>query len=382
MRIAIFDYMVTPSNPIGGCHHKLVANLCGEHEFTVFSVRFENPDPRRVKWVRIPAPRRPLVLLFTAFHVLAPIYYWFHRFFGRTKFDLIQGVESNLSFADVAYSQFCHQEYLAKHWQHAGGTRLRRLFSWLDHTFHAWTERPVYRRIRRIVVPSYGLARELSREYPDTNGKVSIVANPVDLSRMRRPADFDAQKVRCDLGITAGSIVLVFVALGHFERKGLPLLLEALRMLHREDVKLVVLGGALDLIQHYKSRAAEQGLSAHVFFAGMQRDIRPYLWAADAFVFPSAYEVFSLAVLEAAAAGLPIIVTRLNGAEEFMQDAGNGFVVDRTPDGVRLGLQRFLDLSPQARARLGEQAQRDVQRYSVERFSDAWRAFYDQQILG
>jgi glycosyltransferase involved in cell wall biosynthesis len=242
-------------------------------------------------------------------------------------------------------------------------------------------ERPVYRHIRHIVVPSYGLARELSREYPDTNGKVSIVANPVNLSRMRRPADFDARNVRCDLGITAGSIVLVFVALGHFERKGLPLLLEALRMLHREDVKLVVLGGAPDLIQHYKSRAAELGLRAHVFFTGMQRDIRPYLWAADAFVFPSAYEVFSLAVLEAAAAGLPIIVTRLNGAEEFIQDGGNGFVVDRTPDGIRLGLQHFLELSPQARVRLGEQAQQDVQRYSVERFSDAWRAFYDQQSV-
>jgi glycosyltransferase involved in cell wall biosynthesis len=380
MRIAIFDYAVTPTNPIGSCHRRILASLCREHAFTVFSVRFDNPDPAQIEWVRIPAPGRPLVLLFAAFHLLAPIYYWLYRLTRRVKFDLVQGVESNLSFADVVYSQFCHAAYLASHWQPTGGSRLRTVFSWLDHSFHAWTEGPVYRRIGRIVVASEGLARELKHAYPCTAEKLQVLPNPVDIPFLRKPAEFDVLTLRRKLGITNNSIVLLFVALGHFERKGLPLLLEALRIMGRPEVKLMVVGGAPGLVELYRSKAARMCLAGRVFFTGMQHDVRPYLWTADAFVFPSAYEVFSLAILEAAAAGVPIIVTRLNGAEEFMRDSQNGFLIDRTPESIADGVRRLLELTSEERSALGRRAQLDVQKYSVERFSDAWRKVYEQSV--
>jgi glycosyltransferase involved in cell wall biosynthesis len=381
MRIAIFDYLVTPGNPIGSCHRKLVGSLCREHSFTVFAVRFDNPDPARIRWVRIPAPRRPLALLFTAFHVLAPFYYWFYRLFRRARFDLVQGVESNFALADVAYSHFCHEVYLADHWKPVG-SRLRTIFSWLDHALHAIMEGPVYRRSRSIVVPSQGLARELHRAHPETDGKVHVLANPVDVVRMRRPADFDAGGFRRRFGLNNRHKVMVFVALGHFERKGLPLLLQAIQLLRRPELKLLVVGGAPGLVSYYHSKAYAMGIAPHVVFAGMQKDVRPFLWAADAFVFPSEYEVSSLAILEAAAAGLPILVPKLNGAEEFLRDGENGFLIERTPDNIADAIRRLLELAAERRDALGRQAQNDVQRYSVERFSEAWRRFYDEQTVG
>ena len=51
-------------------------------------------------------------------------------------------------------------------------------------------------------------------------------------------------------------------------------------------------------------------------FVGRETQVRPFLWLADAFVFPTAYEAFSLSILEAAA-GLPLIVTRVDGVGDF-----------------------------------------------------------------
>lgn len=47
MNIAIFDYMVTRNNPAGSCNRRIVEELCNEHNFTVFAVDFENPNPKR-----------------------------------------------------------------------------------------------------------------------------------------------------------------------------------------------------------------------------------------------------------------------------------------------------------------------------------------------
>jgi len=125
LRIAIFDYRVTPNNPVGSCHLRMLKGLCQRHEFTVFSVEFENPCAERIRWVRVPAPTRPLALLFVAYHLLAPICYWAYCVRYRVRFDLLQMVESNLSFGDVSNSRFCHRAYLKYHWRESRPSGLR-----------------------------------------------------------------------------------------------------------------------------------------------------------------------------------------------------------------------------------------------------------------
>lgn len=376
MRIAIFDYKVIPTNPIGSCHLRMIQGLCGEHDFTVFAVEFENPCPDRVRFVRVPAPTRPLALLFLAYHLLAPLVYFLYRLRTGARFDLVQMVESNLSFGDVAYVHFCHRAYLKHHWKKAGARGLRGVLRFLDHWLHALVEPWVFRRVKRIVVPSQGIKRELEGTYPVTRGKITVIPNPVNLERMARPPEFDREDFRRKLEASPEDVVLVFVALGHFERKGLPLVLEALRQLGDKRVKLWVVGGEADLVAFWQGRAREMGLEEQARFLGMQRDVRPFLWGADAFVFPSSYETFSLVSLEAAAAGLPLIVTPLYGVEEYMRDGETGFVVPRTAEGVRAGLERFLALPPQERVRMGRVAQEAVQRFDVPTFVQVWRELY------
>jgi glycosyltransferase involved in cell wall biosynthesis len=375
-KIAVFDYRIIPTNPIGGCHLYILQGLCHEHDFTVFAVEFENPCPERIRWVRIPAFTRPLALLFVLYHVLAPLYYWTYRLRHRIRFDLVQIVGSDVMFGNVAYVQFCNRTYLKHYWKQSRPRGVRGRLRWLNHRLRSMLEPLVFRRVASIVVPSQGLARELATEYPHARAKIHTIPNPVDVERMHLSEGFDRDVYRHGLKLCAEDILLVFVALGHFERKGLPLLLEALGKLDDPRLKLVVVGGERDLVAVYQARVEQMGLSSHVQFAGMQRDIRSYLWAADAFVFPSFYEAFPLVALEAAACGLPLIVTPINGVEEFLSDGKNGILVAQTPEAVAYGLKRFLLLTPEARRAMGREAQRDVERYRQERFVAAWRDLY------
>lgn len=353
--------------------------LAAEHEFTVFAPEFENPDPQRIRWIRVPSPKRPLALLFIVYHFMAPLCYLAYRLRGGEKFDLVQALESNLVFGDLLYSHFCHRMYLKHHWSKSGAAGLRGVFRWLDHKLHALMESFTYPRARHVVVPSRGLARELEGEFPYIENKLTVLPNPIHVDRLQMPPDFDRVAFRNSMDIEEQDVVALFVALGQFERKGLPLLLEALRAPETEQVKLIVVGGQAGLIASYTAEIARQGLGDRVRFVGMQSDVRPYLWASDVFAFPSLYETFSLVTYEAAASGLPIVVSHLYGVEDLLVDGDNGFLIETSAAGVREGLRRLLSLSPTARRVMGDRARRAASACSEERFVDAWRKFYLKQ---
>src|SRR6202040_1375720 len=151
MKIALFDYIVTPDNAIGKCDLAILTALCDAHEFTVFSAHFENPRPGKIHWIRVPAPQRPMVALYVVFPLLAPLWYVWHCVRHRMRFDVVQVIESNLLFGDIAYSHFCHRTFLERHWKGIGAHGLRGALRWLDHRLRALFEPWVYRRVARIV---------------------------------------------------------------------------------------------------------------------------------------------------------------------------------------------------------------------------------------
>ncbi len=377
MRIAIFDHLLIPNNPIGSCHYKILTALADEHEFVVFATKFENPRPDRIRWVRVYAPTRPQVLLHVISHFMQWLAYAWYRMTGGKRFDCIQTVESNsLIRADIAYAHFCHRRFLREHWPKVRTGGMRGILRVMDHRIRMMTEGFVYGRAKHVIAVSKGLVRELEQEYPQVAGKISLLSNPVDLKKMDRPADFDRAGVRRAMGFGESDLVLCFIALGQFERKGLPLVMEAMTDPSLSDVKLNVVGGETDLVNAFRRKADAMGLGNRVVLNGKSRDVRPNLWACDAFIFPSVYEAFPLVSLEASAGGVPIIGTRINGLEELVCDGVNGFFVERTVAGVKEGIERFKRLSMDDRKRMSESAKQDVQRFSLEQYLANWRDVY------
>ena len=375
MRIVAFDHVTLATNPSGSLLRRVLEGLNDEHEFTVVSVEFDNPAPDRIRWVRIPAVRRPQVALFLSYHAGVTL----ARSRGRLRtddVDLVQSMEADAFGASLVWAHFCHRAYLRNHWRAGRPTGMGRIARYLDHKVRALLEPAIYRRARTVVATSQGLARELQREFPSLSGRVTVIPNAVELDRFRRPADIEPVAVRRRFGLPEDRLVVAFVALGHFERKGLPLLLDALRLNPTLPIHLAVVGGTPAATKAYRDQAERSDLDGRVSFLGTQPDVRPFLWAADAFVLPSHYETFSLAPLEAMAAAVPIVVSDLYGMEDVLIDGVNGLLVETTPVSIAAALAHLVELGPEGRSRLAERGLHDVQAYSEEAFVTRWRELY------
>jgi glycosyltransferase involved in cell wall biosynthesis len=380
VRIALFDQVVAPENPAGSRDQRIVEQLADEHEFTLFSnaVVLEDGPRRAVAHVSVPTVRRPALASYLAYLVGSLCAYAAARARGR-RFDVKHVTNCGFPSADVYYAHFCHRAYLRDVWPLVRGTvSPRMVHAWVTHLMRTAVETRLVRRARVIVAPSEGLKRDIGRVYPGSLDKIKVIQNTVDLARFSPPETFDPQSVRARLQTAPGETAFVFVALGHFERKGLPLLLEALA---RSDgsldgARLWVVGGEPDLVRAYRRTAENAGVAHRVSFAGKADDVRPYLWSADAFVSPSHYEAFSLGLLEAAGAGLPLLASRISGSEELLVDGVNGFELELSGAGVAAGMARFLALDGEGRAALRRAARASVEPLQPERFDAAWRELY------
>lgn len=157
--------------------------------------------------------------------------------------------------------------------------------------------------------------------------QASVVPNGTDLARFAVRSADAAARLKASLGWPADAIV--FGTVGRLnEAKQQHLLLQALRRLLDLGVPaaLVVVGdgplrAALDELTH------ELALSPHVRLLGARSDVPDLLAAMDVFVLPSRTEGWSLALVEASAAGLPIIASRVGGNPEIVRDGETGLLV-------------------------------------------------------
>jgi len=106
-------------------------------------------------------------------------------------------------------------------------------------------------------------------------------------------------------------------------------------------VKVLAVGG--DNRAPYERKASELGVETRVVFAGATKEVKRYYACADLFVFPTAYEGFSMATLEAAASGLPVVATRVNGTEDLIVEGENGFFIERGSGDIAERVKQTLD---------------------------------------
>jgi glycosyltransferase involved in cell wall biosynthesis len=148
------------------------------------------------------------------------------------------------------------------------------------------------------------------------------------------------------------------------EQKGHADLLEALAEL--PDVRAAIVGDG-PLRAGLEAQARELGLAGRVTFTGERDDVPDLLASMDVFAFPSLFEGLCLAVIEAQAAGVPVVATPVGGIRETVVEGETGVVVPvNDPQALAAGIRRVLADPPRARA-MAEEARRRV----FERFSEA-----------
>ena len=172
---------------------------------------------------------------------------------------------------------------------------------------------------------------------------ILVIPNGIDLERFKnlsRGISREKLKVKEE-----GKLILFVGGLKHI--KGLDYLLRAMRIIQERNLKtnLFLIGKGRER-EKLEELSVELDLNKHIQFLGevANEKIPEYMAAADVFVLPSLSEGFPNVVLEAMAAGLPIVATRIGGLHEIVKDGQNGFLVEpRNPrqiaDRVRLLLE-------------------------------------------
>jgi glycosyltransferase involved in cell wall biosynthesis len=220
--------------------------------------------------------------------------------------------------------------------------------------------------------PEVGHLRALAPRAP-----IALVPNGVDL------APFEGLPPRAALEAEfpelAGKFVLLFFGRLHL-KKGLGLLAGALGAVRRDhpEAHILLAGNDDGALGPFLERAEAEGVVGRITRVGhVSGDRARRVWAAaDAFVLPSYSEGFSMAILEALACRLPVLVTTACHFPE-LAEAGGGIVVEATAEGVNAGLRDLLGRSDADRESLGRLGRGLVEkRYTWDRQADRLASVY------
>jgi glycosyltransferase involved in cell wall biosynthesis len=351
---------------------ELVRRIHHDHRVTIVSSELADDLRPLVTWRRVPTPRKPFPVRFVSFFVLGGLVLARE---GRRRRGITHTMGAIVpNRVDVAGVHFCHAGFQQANGRVAAGglASLRGVNTTVTNVLSRWAERWCYRsgRVRVLATVSRGVERELRAAYP--NVPVVITPNGVDGPRFR--PDRDARReLRAAESVGADDVVALFVG-GDWERKGLAIAIEgvALAVAAGAPVRLWVVGPGDE--ERMRSLAASHGVADRVHLFGRRADAERWFRAADVFVLPTAYEAFPLVGLEAAAAGLPIVATAVNGFEDLVRDDA-GVLVERDAPAVGRALQRLAD-DAGLRARLGATAHERSLEYTWERSVDAVTEVY------
>jgi glycosyltransferase involved in cell wall biosynthesis len=215
-------------------------------------------------------------------------------------------------------------------------------------------QRFVATRVDRYIAVSQDVAERLAKTYRIPARKINVVHNGIPLSSFSGAA---STALRAALTGSAG-MPIVLTAARLAEQKGLGYLLKAAALVPEA---MFVLAGEGPERAKLEAQAGELGVSKRVLFLGYRQDVPELLACCDLFVLPSLFEGLPLSILEAMAAGKPVVASSIGGNDEAVVHEETGLLVPLgDPAALAGAIHRVLSNSDLAR-RLGAAGKARVQ---------------------
>jgi glycosyltransferase involved in cell wall biosynthesis len=244
-------------------------------------------------------------------------------------------------------------------------------FSFFTVRHHRWRYRwllgPL---VKRFLAVSRALADYLVHECRLPASRVQVVTNGIDAARFAP----EASPMPCSAPTLTVGVLTRLDA-----RKGLPYLLRAMAQL-RSDIPeaRLLIGGDGEDRSALEREADTLGLTGRVEFVGAVHDAAQFYRRLDLFVLPSLDEAFGLVLLEAMAAGLPVVGTQVGGIPEVLEDGSQGRLVAPADSQALAGAIRDLCRDPLRRGQMAEQARRQAQCFDIGRTAKALQTVYEE----
>jgi glycosyltransferase involved in cell wall biosynthesis len=229
-----------------------------------------------------------------------------------------------------------------------------------------WMDRLLFRRADAVIVLNEIQAEFVRTRLRVPGGRLHLIPNGIDIARFQPPAGVrgSAHQVVCVASLT--------------EVKNHAGLLRAWAQVavQRPEARLVLVGDG-PLRPALEQQAQRDGIAGSVTFLGALSDVAPTLWESSVFVLPSQIEALPLSVLEAMAAGLGCIATRVGSIPEILDHGRTGWIVPPGDPAALAEALRDALADPQRTREIGGRAREVVrERYDLSVCRDRIEAVY------
>jgi glycosyltransferase involved in cell wall biosynthesis len=262
-----------------------------------------------------------------------------------------------------------------------------RTYQFLPQPLSTTSHRNIYRN--RIAAHSMRylvtVSAPLGKRFCEYNGlpadKLRVIPYGADFSAVESVSDHEANDLRRTLGCHSGEILIGSVG-RLVEQKDYSTQLRAFAMAVAEFPGLrMVLAGDGPLKADLLRMAKELNISRQVSFIGHCELVPAFLRCLDIFVLASKFEPFGVALLEAKAAGVAIVATRVNEVPEILSEGTSGLLAPAKDPETMSRLFLSLARDPEMRARLGRQARVEARaQNSLESVVHKYQELYDASL--
>jgi UDP-glucose:(heptosyl)LPS alpha-1,3-glucosyltransferase len=352
---------------------ELAEHLVQHCEVNIFANSVADIDTTRFTLYHVPMIKSPSILEYFSFLLSNTALRAWLRIGRGVDFDIVHSTGPDVLQPTVATAHFCAAERLRllregviTFDQKVIKQQVRQLYHYVYSLTTAMMEKICFPRLPVLICLTNKLKQEVVDHYGVGPERVIIIPNAVNVeqfSPIYRP--IACKMIRQQHQLSESDIVFLFVG-GDWERKGVPTLLQAFARIRQNGQKLMIVGHGNQA--HYLRICERLGITQNVTFVSHTDQVHYYYAAADVFVFPSRYEAFALTPLEAMASGLPILVSKVAGVNEIMEDGVHGLLLDDPLDVSELSRKMELLASDASlRAFLGKNARQLTEEWTWDR---------------
>ncbi len=336
------------------------------YEIHVFANRWKASSDRiifhKVPIIRFPGWLRALSFAWFARHMI-----------DRMNFDLIHTHDWIFTGDICSVHSVPHAEWIY-------GVRKKRIPSLFDLMRMAVERKTIMKGSAARFFPVSSIAIDaFKRRYKILPGNWQALAPGVDVARFATPDRLACRAViRGKYNIAETDFLLLFVGMS-FDVKGLDTIIAALAKAKAlkpdKNIRLLVVGRGNK--NQYLKIAQSLGIADAVIFAGTQVEgLEQYYRAADAFIMLSKFDTFGMVVLEAMAAGIPVILSPNVGAKDLVEEGINGFVIPEYRDSDAAA-ERIVQLLDSERcATMGSSASQTASEHDWQRLAEKMGQLY------
>ena len=261
-----------------------------------------------------------------------------------------------------------------------------RSYGFLPQPLATASRRNVYRNrlaassMRFIVAVSSSLGLRFCRYNDVPVDKLRVIPYAADLQAVERITAARVAALRQRLGFRPDDVVIGSVG-RLVEQKDYPTQLRAFALAASRVPRLrMAIAGDGPLRSRLEDTARELGIADRVRFLGNWDDVPALLRSVDLFALASKFEPFGVALLEAKAAGLPIVATSVNEIPNLLADGESGLLV--APENAPKMADLFVALAqdPARRVRLSVRARAEAQQHSLQAAVAAYESLYEESL--